>query len=312
MAGRRVAELTSVADRPASPKLSVVVASLNGQIGLRDCLNSILADETADVEIIVTSRNTDTRQSDLSDIYRNVDFVQFPPLTQLPELLAAGIARSQGEVIALTDSSCVMSDGWASSILRAHEAEWPVIGGTVEMTANRKLVNWAAYFCDYSLFTSPARASVVSAVPGNNLSIKRAAFEIGREFVEKEFWKTHWCRSLQATGIELFLDPAISVRFDKDYEPGAFLVRRFHQGRCFAGLRSRQMNIARRVLFAAGTPILPLVFLHRLARPVVRKEKLRGKFLLSLPLIVAASVLWAAGETVGYLAGPGASADRID
>jgi hypothetical protein len=290
----------------------VIVASLNGQASLRNCLDSILADKTSDLEIVVTSRDADVHMSELSANYSSVDFVQFPRHAQLPVLLAEGIARSHGEVIALTDSSCVVSSGWVSSILRAHDGEWSVIGGSVKTPEGGRLIDWAAYFCDYSQFMSPARAEVIGAVPGNNLSVKRAALKIGNEFVEKEFWKTHWCRSLQANGIELFLDPAISVQCSKRYRPAGFFIRRFHQGRCFASIRRVQMNRSKRVLFAAGSPVLPPLLTLRAARPVIREKKFRVKLILSLPLIFAASVAWSAGEAVGYLTGPGTSAGRID
>ncbi|MEP6703309.1 MAG: glycosyltransferase [Acidobacteriota bacterium] len=304
--------MTIAAYRSSIPKLSVVVASLNGQTALQNCLDSILADKTVDVEIIVTCSGSNAPVLELTDRYSEVDFLQLPPRTQLPVLLAAGIARSSGEVIALTDSSCVVSNDWASSILRAHDREWPVIGGAVDISGKNTLVSWAAYFCDYSQFMSHASAGVVDAIPGNNISIKRAALKIGGAFVENEFWKTHWCRSLQANGIELFLDPEISVRCDKNYEPTTFLVRRFNQGRCFAGIRSMQMKTLKRVMFASGTPILPLLLMMRAAAPVMRENRFWGRFLLSLPVIFAGSVVWSAGEAFGYLTGPGTSAHRID
>ena len=117
MAGQRVVEMTAPPPRSNVPKLSVVVASLNGRRGLQDCLDSILADKTVDAEIIVTSRNSDEPSSELSDRYRDVAFIQFPSHTQLPVLLDAASARSKGEVIAVTVSSCVVTYGWASSIL---------------------------------------------------------------------------------------------------------------------------------------------------------------------------------------------------
>jgi glycosyltransferase involved in cell wall biosynthesis len=307
MAKRRVTKLTNIA---SVPKLSVVVASLNGKDSLQDCLDSILADAVNDIEIIVTGRDLNGSTSEFADKYRGVDFIESSNRAQLPELLAAGIARTRGEVIALTDSTCVVSNGWTSSILRAHNETWPVIGGRVDNASNEKLVNWAAYFCDYSQFMSPA-TGVASAVPGNNLSFKRQALEVGSAFVEKKFWKTHWCRSLQANGTELFLDPAISVRCAKNYEPAAFLVKRFHQGRSFARVRSMQMNIARRILFAAGSPILPFLLTLRAATPVIREKKFWGKFLLSMPLVLAASVAWSTGEAIGYLAGPETNSDGI-
>jgi hypothetical protein len=40
-------------------------------------------------------------------------------------------------------------------------------------------------------------------LPGNNISMKRWTLERGQEFAQGEFWKTYWCRRLQADGLQL-------------------------------------------------------------------------------------------------------------
>ena len=296
-----------------APGLSVVVASLNDRPGLESCLDSILADKSVEAEVIVVDRCLNGSMSDVAEKYSDVNFVQFPPCTSLQSLLASGIARSTGGVIAVTDTHCVVGESWGSSILKAHAGDWPVVGGSVEIAANTDLTSWAAHFCDYTQFMTPSvRAGVASAVPGNNLSLKREALEVGTEFVKDEFWKTHWCRSLQASGAQPFLEPAIKVRVRKDHKLGPFLKRRFDQGRCFAGIRARQLRPAARAMFAAGTFLLPLLFLFRTTSSVLRQRQHWGKFLMSLPLICMAFVVWAAGEAIGYLHGPGMSCKAID
>jgi glycosyltransferase involved in cell wall biosynthesis len=294
-------------------KLSVVVTSLNSLADLKNCLENILADKRSGIEIIVADCCLKEKSAELIERFPAVTFIEFPVKTSLSKLLGAGIARANGEIIAITDSSCVVSNDWITSILQAHEStNSPVIGGSVEMNEHGSLTDWAGYFCDYAEFMPSAPRGVVSVVPGNNLSIKREVLKRGAELAQPEFWKTLWCRRLQSEGIELFSEPKISVVWRKTYKLIPFLVRRFHQGRCFAGMRFAAETFSKRLFYAVGSVFLPIILFVRTAAPVFRRKRFVGKFLLSLPTIVLAIIFWSFGETIGFLAGTGASCERID
>ncbi|HXG86387.1 MAG TPA: glycosyltransferase family 2 protein [Pyrinomonadaceae bacterium] len=297
-------------------ELSVVIASLFTLSDLKNCLDGILEQSriaSSAIEIIVEDCCLKEKTAEWIEEFPAVEFVEFPPKTSLAVLLGAGIARAKGEIIAVTDSSCVVADDWISSILRSHEAKKsPVIGGAVEMSENGKLTDWAAYFCDYGEFMPIAPRGIAAVIPGNNFSVKRAVLQRGTEFVAPEFWKTLWCRQLQSEGIELFSEPAIRVGWRKTYKLNSFLVRRFHQGRCFAGMRFAEQTFSRRIFYSVVSIFLPLIFLYRIAAPVLRRKRFFEKFILSFPIIVLAVVFWSVGEAFGFLAGTGTSCGRID
>ena len=297
-------------------ELSVVVASLFTLSDLKNCLGEILEQSgiaSSAIEIIVADCCLKEKAAEWIEKFPAVEFVVFPERTSLAKLLGAGIARASGAIIVVTDSSCIVAGEWISSILRAHEAEKsPVIGGAVEMSKNGKLTDWAAYFCDYGEFMPPAPRGIVEVVSGNNFSVKRAALRRGTEYVAPEFWKTLWCRQLQSEGIELFSEPAICVGSRKTYKLNSFLVSRFHQGRCFAGMRFAEQTFSRRIFYSVGSIFLPVVFLYRIAAPVLHRKRFFGKFILSFPIIVLAVVFWSVGEAFGFLAGTGTSCRRID
>jgi glycosyltransferase involved in cell wall biosynthesis len=294
-------------------ELSVIVASINSRTDLRNCLESILANKQKGIEIIVADCSLKDKVAKWINEFPMVKFIEFSEETSLAVLIGTGIAQAKGGIITITDSACLVAEDWISSILLAHKAtDSPVIGGSVEMNENGSLTDWAAYFCDYSEFMPPAPCGVVSVVPGNNLSIKREILQSGAEFVEPEFWKTLWCRRLQSEGIELISEPAILVSWRKAYKLLPFLVRRFNQGRCFAGMRFAKVTFFKRVFYAAGSVFLPVVFFCRTAAPVFLRGRSFGKFFLSLPITLLAIVLWSIGETFGFLAGTGTSCGRID
>ena len=218
---------------------------------------------------------------------------------------------ARGEIVAITDMHCMVDERWVAAILTAQSASSPVVGGVVEPGRLRTLVDWAAYFYDYGRFMLPLPAGVSRLVPGINISLKRSALARGRTFVEPEFWKSYWCRQLQTEGSTLVVDPAIIVFYHRSFRFRPFLVRWFHQGRCFAGMRLTQFSSRQRLFHAVGSVALPLVFCWRIIRDVLPKRRYRGKLCLSLPIIVCAAISWALGECVGYCVGAGTSCRHV-
>ncbi len=294
-------------------QLSIVVASLRSTGDLRRCLATLTTQARGkSVEIIVADCCHDGSLEELKAIYPDVLFMSFVEATSLPVLLGASIARSTGQVIALTDSTCVIDNEWVDSILEAHNSPALVIGGAVEAGECRTLVDWAAYFCDYAQFMRPFEEGAAHEVPGNNVSFKRGALERGRQFVKHGFWKTHWCRNLQREGERLVLTPSVVIHNGKSYSLLPFLRRRFNHGRCFAGMRNAQIPFPRRVFYLAASPLLPLVFLVRIAKRVVPKNRYIKELLFASPLILLATTSWSLGEFCGYLRGAGNSCSQVN
>jgi hypothetical protein len=153
----------------------------------------------------------------------------------------------------------------------------------------------------------PLTEGIAAELPGNNISMKRWALERGREFASREFWKTYWCRQLQADGLQLHIAPEMLVRYRPNTDFRPFLVRRFHHGRCFAGMRLRQFRGLGRAAYLAGTPALPLLLFARIVRAILPKQRYTGRLVMAMPMIFLAVLSWAMGELTGYLCGPGDS-----
>lgn len=298
-----------------APLLSIVVASPYSIHDLGNILEALSGQASGGgVEIIVADCSQDGSLEDLIVAYPDVVFIRFPEKAPLPELWGAGIARSTGEIIAVTDSTCLVGSDWIAAMIkthRAHRSPHPVIGGSVEPAVGGRWLDWAIYFCEYGQFMRPLKEGVVNELPGNNLSFKRQTLNLGSEFISGFFWKTYWCRELQAKGIELISAPGVVIHYRKSYRLFPLLVRRFHHGRCFAGMRVPRASVFSRAGYAAGSALLPLLFLMRLAGAVLPKRKYLSEFILSLPFTVLAIFSWSLGEFCGYLAGAGRSCDHI-
>ncbi len=296
----------------ASPRLSVVIAAARRLDDAEPILAALSCQaESSDVELIVAGCSCNGASKILKRRHPHTAFLAFPLGTSLPTLLGRGIAQAKGDLIAVTDAMSIPGEGWMKAILAAHESPHPVIGGAVEAVEPKTGVDWAAYFCEYGQFMHPLRAGVVNELPGNNISLKRDVLKHGRQYVEGQFWKTYWCRQLQQEGIQLYSVPSIVVFDRKSYRLLPFLVRRFHHGRCFAGMRTAKASLLVKAGYAAGSAILPPLFLWRTFRAFLQKRRHVKQFLRSLPISIMAILSWSVGELCGYLLGPGRSCAHV-
>ncbi|MGH9931657.1 MAG: glycosyltransferase [Pyrinomonadaceae bacterium] len=295
-----------------APELSVVIASDHAIREADRCLKALLQQTGNEkIELIVADSRSDDSLQEIMTKYPGVEFIRFPEKTPLPMLLGAGIARSRGGIVAVTDATCVADSNWIAATLKAHQSSHPVIGGAVEAAEGKNMVDWAAYFCEYGQFMRPLLEGPAEVLSGNNISFKRWTLTKGQEFVQNRFWKTYWCRRLQEEGIQLVSTPSMVIYDHKSYRLIPFLIRRFHHGRCFAGMRVSQVSAFRRAAYFASSPLLPLLFLARTISSIVSKRRHLKQFILSLPISILAIMVWSLGEFCGYLAGAGESCASV-
>jgi hypothetical protein len=223
-----------------SPKLSVIVVSLNTPAVLSRCLGALTGSAPAGsrVEIVAVGDwpVEDDSFAQVRAAFRTVTWIDAPGST-VPQRRSLGIERTQGEIVALLEDDCVAADGWCRSVLRAHESPAVAIGGAIAPGNCAKSLDWAVYFCEYSRFMPPF-AGPVDALPGNNVSYKRAALiELDPSGSAKGFYETFFHWKLQESGRSLLADPALAVTNVNSWGYVHVLGVPFHHGRSFAGLR---------------------------------------------------------------------------
>lgn len=296
----------------AMPRLSVIVTA-DGPLCSGPVSRVVAAANRVGpgVQMILAYNSDDPGSPANEPTFSGLIVIRLPAAATLPELLGAALARATGAIIAITDATCEVPESWAAEILKAHAAPHPVIGGAVEPNGLRRVVNWAAYFCDYGQFMRPLADGTATELPGNNISVKRWTLERGKEFVTPQFWKTYWCRNLQAEGIPLCSAASIVVYYRKSVQLIPYLLHRFHNGRCFAGMRLRELSRSRRAFYMVMAPALSIVLTGRMLRKTLRKRRHLTALVLALPIVLLAILCWALGELCGYLMGPGLSCDHV-
>jgi glycosyltransferase involved in cell wall biosynthesis len=302
-------------DPAGTPALSVVIASVNGYRYIAACLDSLArqAGGGERAEVIVVEASGDDTASRIASEYPRVKVVPVSPPRPIPELRSLGVRQARADIVVTTEDHCLVAADWYEQILQAHrESRDAAIGGAVENGSCERLVDWAAYICEYGKFMRPFPARIETDLPGPNVSYKRWILEeTSGDLLDRGVWENVLHARLAARGQTLRLDPSLIVYHAKRFGLAEFLGQRYHFGRSFAAGRVAGAPLATRVFFTVAAPLLPPLFLWRYARWVLGKRRFVGEFVKCLPLLALFAMTWSAGECLGYALGDGGSSLRV-
>jgi glycosyltransferase involved in cell wall biosynthesis len=284
------------------PKLSVIIASQNAQQSAGDCLRALEKQRSnGKIEIIVVDNSTDETAEIIRSTFPSVKFVAADRAKLIPELWGIGIDESAGEYVALTTSHFVPSKNWIAEILKAHEQSFAGIGGAIENEKRAGLVSWAVYFCRYSPYMLPFGSMEVEDFAADNASYKRRDLERVKDAMRDGFWETFVHLEMLREGMKLLKSPEIVVYHQKSFTFSGFMRQRFWHGRQFGETRAAQFSATRQAAIILLSPMIPLIYLFRIARRVFAKKRNVGKLFLSLPVLILFLLSWSLGEFSGYL-----------
>jgi hypothetical protein len=294
------------------PFVSIVIASRVGGDALLDCIGSFARISDDRCQIIVSECTGAGTPAAIAAKFPGVDVRHAPDRRSIPQLRAAGIAAAHGDVIALTTGWCQADAGWLTAVRRAHRGGVAAVGGAIEYGGRHRLSDRAVFFCEYGRYLPPFGKGPTHDLPGQNVAYTRAALDAVRDLVAAGTWEPLWHWRLQSEGATLVRDPAILVRMARPYTFRGFVAERYHYSRAFAGQRFSDRPWTHRLVFAAGTVLLPPLLVMRFVRVLIARRGRLLEWAPVLPAIAVFTIPWAVGEMIGCLAGPGPSAGRID
>jgi hypothetical protein len=142
--------------------------------------------------------------------------------------------------------------------------------------------------------------------------LRSALVELDRTVLLCGFWETTAHPILARKGFILYLSNAVSILHKKKFSFILFARQRFLYSRYYAGLRFTRNQFAARWVMCAFTLALPPLLLARIARSLAMKNRLLPQFTRALPYLAVFLLIWAWGEMVGYISGPGDALVRIE
>ena len=304
----------SQAELPAgdAPLLSVVLATPYDFASLLPVLRYLRAQSIQDrIEVVLVGSTGAEFCVDAGalDGFWGHQVLHVGPIASLNVPRAAGIRATHAPIVALTEDHCFPDPGWAEALVRAHRGPWAAVGPMIVIANPRRLMSWANHLVQYLPWVQGTRSGTVDDLPGHNSSYKRAVLMSFDRDLEAIFTAEAWLHAeLRARGHELYLEADAVAYHVYITRLRPYVRENYYIGRQFAANRSRTWSVARRALYAAGSPLLPLLRLRRIVRRARELGWFRELVPAAIPWMLVGLGCSATGELMGYAFGMGPAA----
>lgn len=267
--------------------------------GLDRCLDAFLAQVDDECELIVASG------VDVSAARRSGARVKWLLLSDallIPELWSRGMELAGGRHVAITTAHFEPAPDWVRAVRAAHARRRDVgISGPIGAPQGGSAKDWATYFLRYSNTFRLKGEQTVPDIPGDNASYDAAALRRHWSAIAHGFWEPNFHRLVLADGGTLAWIPAMRVTQCASYPFGAFCRQRLLHGREYGSSRVRGRGPAMRHARLLLSPLIPCVFLAKIAGRVAVSRRDYAAFIFALPILSLFVLVWAFGEAWGYL-----------
>ncbi len=299
--------------RPA-PDLSVVLVADQYAVA-RKTMRHLREQTVSDrLEIVIVTQSERGLGLDPADTDRfcAVQVVEVPVILPLALATTAGVRRASAPLVVLAETHAYPRRDWAHALIEAHRGPWAAVGAVIGNANPGTLTSWASLFLDYGSCVETSAVGVAEYLPGHHTSYKRQLllqYDSDLEALMDSEILLHW--RLRAGGHRLRLEPAARVYHLNVSSCSHWLRERFYTGRRFAATRSLAWSLLRRLLYAAGAPVIPLIRLPRVLRDIRNSTQSHALLPRVIPSLAAGVLVSAAGEMVGSLFGAGTAARQL-
>mgnify|MGYP001579870612 CR=1 FL=1 len=194
-------------------KVSVVLASYNSFATINYCLNSLFRQTCHPDEIIVVDSSSDPTISFIERNYPSVKLIKRQERTYCGAARNIGVRAATGDIIAFTDTDCVVAHNWIEEIIRSHRQHDAIaIGGAIHNGNQHNWISWAEYFLAASEYFAKAPQRNLRTIAGCNATYKRIAFEKYGYLPEiSAFEDVLFNIRLNKAGEKILFEPSIQV-----------------------------------------------------------------------------------------------------
>jgi len=297
------------------PDMSVIVLTPDNYATIRRLMAHLCAQTACErLEIVLVAPHIGRLHADEAELARfaAVQLAEAAVLRSTAEARAAGVRAATAPIVVFTEDHSLPEPTWAASLIRAHGEAWAAVGPAVSNANPRSAVSWANLLIEYIEWLHPASRGPTRHLPGHNSAYKRDVLlhygaALG-EWLEVESL-LHW--DLTANGRQLLLEPEARTHHLNYSRLSASIPLRFWSGKLFATRRRRDWSLARRLLYIAGAPIIPVVRLARILRHLQRPGRRVPRPACVLPVTAFLLACNTAGELAGYALGAGTASQRL-
>lgn len=300
-----------------APALSVILATPDTYATIRATVHHLRRQTAADrLELVIVAPSATALgqdEAELSEFWGH-QVVETGRVQDVAHANAAGIRRARASLVVLAEDHAFPEPGWAEALIARHRdprGQWAAVGPVLCNGNPSTLTSWADFLIAYGPWAEGSAGGPAEHLPGHNSSYKKQILlDCGdrlEQMLEAES-VLHW--QLRAAGQKLYLEPKARVAHLNFALLSSWCPTQFYAGRLFGASRAQSWPAARRLAFAGGSVLIPLVRLWRVARQSLSRGQ-AAILLRTLPVLVLGLALDGLGQMCGYALGAGHAKQKL-
>jgi hypothetical protein len=267
----------------------------------------------ADIEVIIVAPRRDGIDDKDFDGFGAWQFVLVAEGQACGRSMEAAVRAARAPFVTVAEEHSYLHEMWAERLLAAHEQGYDAVGYAMENANPTTLTSWAHLYGQFGPVVAPVKSGESGFLAGHHTSYRRELLlgygPLLCDLLEDE---SALFLELRARGKKMFIaGDAISAHVNIS-SLKAYMAMDYLGQRSFGSTRAKAGNWPwwTRGVWAGATPLIPAVRLRRIVsdiRRTGRQRQLMPRILFPLGLALIAGA-W--GEMLGYVLGPGDSAER--
>ena len=295
-----------------NPVLSSILITPDDDAAIAKTMQHLRAQTIAEqIELVIVAPRADRIHiaPEEAASFHSVRIVEITSLGSLAVARAAGVASASAPIVAFNEDHSFPEPGWAAALVDAHRRGYAGVAPQMKNGNPASALSWAAMFLHFGGTVEPDSGfETTHPAASHNVSYTRAALlEMGDGLSELMLAELFLHEALRARGHRFWVEPAAATRHVNLSRLRPAIIHAWTGGRMYGGLRRAfgAWPLVRRIVYAGGSPLIPLLRLRRVLPQLRRTHIGRNLIPRVLPAMAVILTVHAAGEAVGYLFGMG-------
>lgn len=300
------------------PDLSVVLVTSSGFDNIRRTVRHLRAQTVRPrLELVIVAPSEAAvadRQPHETEGFQRVAVVAVGPIDNVDTSAAPGIRHATAPVVAVIEDHAFPEPTWAEALIDAHRGAYAGVGTAVLNANPSGLLSWTNMLIAYGRWGERAAPGEIDDIPRHNSSFKRDALLAYGDRLEQLLGREGGLlQRLRQDGHSFYLEPSARIAHVNPSRLSSTADLRFNAGRLYGAKRAtrHRWSMAKRLLYAAGAPLIPLVRFQRLRKDLFGAGERSDLTPLVQPALLLGLTFDALGQMTGYLFGPGGSLDKL-
>jgi len=261
--------------------------------------------------VLVMSAPNGSAGKQLENRFHSVEIVGVPSIMPLGRARALGVKAAAAPFVLILETHAYPDPQLAEKLATALAGDWShAVPGFRNGNPDTGL-SWVGFLSDYGTWAATLPAGETERAPAHNAAFRRSVLlEFGERLEHVLTFGDELYLTLRARGHRSYFEPAAGIQHVNLNRFGPFVRERYLAGALIGGYRSARWSFMRRMAYAAGSPLIPIVMLSRIQRGVRETGRSQSLPAGTIPAIVLGAIVKAAGEMRGYLFGAPKSAEE--